>query len=80
MTLLGQNVNSYGRGLEERTAFPQLLALLNDVPGLERIRFVTSHPRDLSDELIAARPRSSPGLRSAASARPERFGQGPRSP
>jgi tRNA-2-methylthio-N6-dimethylallyladenosine synthase len=54
VTLLGQNVNSYGRGLEDKVDFPQLLALLNDVPGIERIRFVTSHPRDLSDDLIAA--------------------------
>ncbi len=54
ITLLGQNVNSYGRGLEEPASFPELLALLDAVPGLARIRFMTSHPRDLSDGLISA--------------------------
>lgn len=54
ITLLGQNVNSYGRGLEHPVSFPELLRLMNEVPGIERIRFVTSHPRDLSDELISA--------------------------
>lgn len=54
VTLLGQNVNSYGKGLEERTDFPGLLKLVNEVDGIERIRFMTSHPRDLSDRLIAA--------------------------
>jgi tRNA-2-methylthio-N6-dimethylallyladenosine synthase len=53
VTLLGQNVNSYGKGLEKGVTFPSLLTLVNDVPGIERIRFVTSHPKDLSDELIA---------------------------
>jgi tRNA-2-methylthio-N6-dimethylallyladenosine synthase len=54
ITLLGQNVNSYGKGLEKGVDFPSLLSLMNEVPGLERIRFVTSHPRDLSDRLISA--------------------------
>jgi tRNA-2-methylthio-N6-dimethylallyladenosine synthase len=54
VTLLGQNVNSYGKGLEQSADFPELLRLVGDVPGIERIRFVTSHPRDLSDGLIAA--------------------------
>lgn len=54
VTLLGQNVNSYGKGLEQHADFPSLLRLVNDVPGIERIRFVTSHPRDLSEGLIAA--------------------------
>jgi tRNA-2-methylthio-N6-dimethylallyladenosine synthase len=54
VTLLGQNVNSYGSGLEQKTDFPALLGLLDEVPGIERIRFVTSHPRDLSDGLIDA--------------------------
>ena len=49
--LLGQNVNSYGKGLEEATGFPQLLKEL-DRMGIPRIRFMTSHPKDLSDELI----------------------------
>src|SRR5574337_708634 len=54
ITLLGQNVNSYGKGLEAGADFPGLLRRLDDAPGIERIRFVTSHPRDLSDGLVAA--------------------------
>ena len=54
VTLLGQNVNSYGKGSADGCSFPQLLAQVHDVAGIERIRFVTSHPRDLSDGLIAA--------------------------
>jgi tRNA-2-methylthio-N6-dimethylallyladenosine synthase len=54
ITLLGQNVNSYGKGLEETCTFPELLRMMQDVDGIERIRFVTSHPRDLSDALIGA--------------------------
>jgi tRNA-2-methylthio-N6-dimethylallyladenosine synthase len=52
VTLLGQNVNSYGRSLPEPLTFPQLLRRLNRLPGLHRLRFATSHPRDLSPELI----------------------------
>ena len=52
--LLGQNVNSYGKNLETPTTFAQLLRQINEVEGLERIRFMTSHPKDLSDELIEA--------------------------
>ncbi len=54
VTLLGQNVNSYGKGLEQSADFPSLLQMVNDVAGIERVRFVTSHPRDLSEGLIAA--------------------------
>ncbi|HLD46334.1 MAG TPA: MiaB/RimO family radical SAM methylthiotransferase, partial [Desulfobaccales bacterium] len=54
VTLLGQNVNSYGRGLADPTTFPQLLRRLDALPGLRRLRFATSHPRDLSPELIKA--------------------------
>lgn len=54
VTLLGQNVNSYGKGLDEGTDFPSLLEQINEIKGLERIRFVTSHPRDLTDRLIEA--------------------------
>ncbi len=54
VTLLGQNVNSYGKGLDEKISFAELLRLVNDVEGIERIRFMTSHPKDLSDELIYA--------------------------
>ena len=52
VTLLGQNVNSYGKGLKPECSFHTLLKEINDINGLERIRFVTSHPKDLSDELI----------------------------
>ena len=52
INLLGQNVNSYGKGLEEKITFAQLLKQVNDIPGVRRIRFMTSHPKDLSDELI----------------------------
>jgi tRNA-2-methylthio-N6-dimethylallyladenosine synthase len=54
VTLLGQNVNSYGRGLPEDATFPGLLRRLDALPGLARLRFATSHPRDLSKELTAA--------------------------
>jgi len=54
VTLLGQNVNSYGKGGAAGDCFPDLLRKLNDVSGIERIRFVTSHPKDLSDDLIQA--------------------------
>ena len=50
--LLGQNVNSYGKGLAEEISFAELLRQIDDIEGLERIRFMTSHPKDLSDDLI----------------------------
>lgn len=50
--LLGQNVNSYGNGIEGSISFPELLREVEKVDGIERIRFMTSHPKDLSDELI----------------------------
>lgn len=50
--LLGQNVNSYGKNLEEPVTFAQLLRDVEKIEGLQRIRFMTSHPKDLSDELI----------------------------
>lgn len=50
--LLGQNVNSYGKNLDEPITFAQLLREIEKIEGLERIRFMTSHPKDLSDELI----------------------------
>lgn len=52
ITLLGQNVNSYGKGLAEGTNFAQLLRQVNEVPGVERIRFMTSHPKDIDQEVI----------------------------
>lgn len=51
VTLLGQNVNSYGKK-EGLFSFPKLLSLVNDIEKLLRIRFITSHPKDLSDDLI----------------------------
>lgn len=50
--LLGQNVNSYGKNLEEPVTFAGLLAEVEKIDGLERIRFMTPHPKDLSDDLI----------------------------
>ena len=50
--LLGQNVNSYGKNLEQPMTFAQLLKEVEKVEGIERIRFMTSHPKDLSQELI----------------------------
>lgn len=50
--LLGQNVNSYGKNLENPISFAELLKQVDEVEGLERVRFMTSHPKDLSDELI----------------------------
>ena len=50
--LLGQNVNSYGKTLEEPMSFAELLREVEKVEGLERIRFMTPHPKDLSDDLI----------------------------
>lgn len=53
VTLLGQNVNSYGAKDPDGVSFPDLLRRVHEVDGIERIRFTTSHPKDLSDELIA---------------------------
>lgn len=50
--LLGQNVNSYGKNLKEPITFAGLLREVEKIEGVERIRFMTSHPKDLSDELI----------------------------
>ena len=50
--LLGQNVNSYGKNLDQPMSFAQLLREIEKIDGLKRIRFMTSHPKDLSDELI----------------------------
>ena len=50
--LLGQNVNSYGKNLDEPMTFAQLLREVEKIEGLRRIRFMTSHPKDLSEELI----------------------------
>ena len=52
ITLLGQNVNSYGKDLTPRVTFSQLLRQINDLPGDFRIRFMTSHPKDCTKELL----------------------------
>ncbi len=54
VTLLGQNVNAYGNDLELNRNFADLLTDLNGISGLERIRFTTSHPRDMGDNLVTA--------------------------
>ncbi len=54
VTLLGQNVNSYGNDLKTGYHFADLLRELNTIEGIERIRFMTSHPKDLTDEVIEA--------------------------
>ena len=56
--LLGQNVNSYGKGLDEPLNFAELLEEVEKIEGLEHIRFMTSHPKDLSDELIQVMAKS----------------------
>ena len=56
--LLGQNVNTYGKTLEHPNTFAELLEEIEKIEGLERVRFMTSHPKDLSDELIAVMAKS----------------------
>ncbi len=57
--LLGQNVNSYGKGLEEPMTFAELLKEIEKIEGLKRIRFMTSHPKDLSKDLVQVMKESS---------------------
>ena len=52
VTLLGQNVNSYGKD-HQQADFADLLKMVDEVPGIQRVRFMTSHPKDLSDKVIA---------------------------
>ena len=54
ITLLGQNVNSYGKGLEDGVDFPDLLRAINDIPGDFVLRFMTSHPKDATEKLFRA--------------------------
>ncbi|KAJ52518.1 tRNA-2-methylthio-N6-dimethylallyladenosine synthase [Clostridium tetanomorphum] len=54
VTLLGQNVNSYGKDLTPSLRFAELLRRINKIDGLERVRFMTSHPKDLTEDLILA--------------------------
>ena len=56
--LLGQNVNSYGKTLKDPVTFAQLLEKVEQIEGLKRIRFMTSHPKDLSDDLIEVMSKS----------------------
>ncbi len=51
VTLLGQNVNSYGKGLDDKCTFPQLLEEVSDIKKIRRIRFLTSHPKDFSKDI-----------------------------
>ena len=64
--LLGQNVNSYGKNLDNPMTFAQLLEEVEKIDGIERIRFMTSHPKDLSDELIEVMARSEKDMPSSA--------------
>jgi tRNA-2-methylthio-N6-dimethylallyladenosine synthase len=54
ITLLGQNVNSYGRSFGDRFAFGKLLRACGEIAGLDRVRFTSPHPRDFTDDVIAA--------------------------
>jgi tRNA-2-methylthio-N6-dimethylallyladenosine synthase len=54
ITLLGQNVNSYGRDLEKRVSFAELLGMLDAVDGIERIRYTSPHPKDMREDVIRA--------------------------
>ncbi|EJO5348810.1 tRNA (N6-isopentenyl adenosine(37)-C2)-methylthiotransferase MiaB [Clostridium botulinum] len=54
ITLLGQNVNSYGKDLEPNVTFAELLKRVNSIEGVDRVRFMTSHPKDLTDDVIEA--------------------------
>lgn len=54
ITLLGQNVNSYGKTLDNKVSFAELLRMIDKIEGIGRVRFMTSHPKDLSEELIYA--------------------------
>jgi tRNA-2-methylthio-N6-dimethylallyladenosine synthase len=54
VTLLGQNVNSYGRDLAARTSFAELLGLIDGIEGIERIRYTSPHPKDMREDVIRA--------------------------
>jgi len=57
ITLLGQNVNSYGKDLDRDIDFADLLLLADKIEGIRRIRFMTSHPKDMTDKLIKTLPK-----------------------
>lgn len=52
IVLLGQNVNSYGQGVENEISFAELLESIDEIQGIERVRYMTSHPRDMTEQLI----------------------------
>jgi tRNA-2-methylthio-N6-dimethylallyladenosine synthase len=54
LTLLGQNVNSYGRELEKRVSFAELLGMIDAVPGIDRVRYTSPHPKDMREDVIRA--------------------------
>jgi tRNA-2-methylthio-N6-dimethylallyladenosine synthase len=54
VTLLGQNVNSYGRDLAVRSGFAELLGMLDEIEGIERIRYTSPHPKDMREDVIRA--------------------------
>ena len=54
ITLIGQNVNSYGLKVDGERTFAELLYAVSDIPGVERIRYTTSHPRDMGPDVIQA--------------------------
>jgi tRNA-2-methylthio-N6-dimethylallyladenosine synthase len=54
VTLLGQNVNSYGRDLPDRTSFAELLAAVDEIDGIERIRYTSPHPKDMREDVVRA--------------------------
>ncbi|MGO9320388.1 MAG: MiaB/RimO family radical SAM methylthiotransferase, partial [Solirubrobacteraceae bacterium] len=54
VTLLGQNVNSYGRDLRERSSFAELLGQIDGIEGIERIRYTSPHPKDMREDVIRA--------------------------
>jgi tRNA-2-methylthio-N6-dimethylallyladenosine synthase len=54
LTLLGQNVNSYGRDLERRVSFAALLGMIDAVPGIDRVRYTSPHPKDMREDVIRA--------------------------
>jgi tRNA-2-methylthio-N6-dimethylallyladenosine synthase len=54
LTLLGQNVNSYGRDLERRVSFAELLGMIDAVAGIERVRYTSPHPKDMREDVVRA--------------------------
>ena len=63
VTLLGQNVDSYGHDLPDNPDLGDLLVEINDIEGLERVRFLTSHPNDMTDHIIDTVAELGQGLR-----------------